>query len=265
MKSVWLLALLWLISLTPTAVRAIDSTTSVSVIVPAPSTGALRLIGQAIPSALMTFLDAGSVIGTVTTNSTSGFDRTFAGLSPGLHTISLYAADSQSRTTLTLSVDVRVIGGSTVTLSGFLLPPTISLTKATIKRPEALIAEGYAKNSSSVTAFISGDSVSKQVTSDSLGAWQAKVSDTLHLGNHTTYAVVQDQAGTQSQLSQTKLFSVQLSADLNNDSKVNLTDFSILMFNYGQSRPPNKAADINDNGGAPDLVDFSVMMFYWTG
>jgi hypothetical protein len=46
---------------------------------------------------------------------------------------------------------------------------------------------------------------------------------------------------------------------------VSLTDFSMLMFNYGLSNPPNAAADINDNGGQVDLVDFSVMMFYWTG
>ena len=55
-----------------------------------------------------------------------------------------------------------------------------------------------------------------------------------------------------------------LSADLNVDNSVNLTDFSILMFSYGRNPPANKAADINDSGGAPNLVDFSVMMFYWS-
>lgn len=56
-----------------------------------------------------------------------------------------------------------------------------------------------------------------------------------------------------------------LSADLNVDDKVNLTDFSVLMFNYARGDFPNKAADINDDRKPPDLVDFSIMMFHWTG
>ena len=50
-------------------------------------------------------------------------------------------------------------------------------------------------------------------------------------------------------------------ADLNKDGRVNLTDFSILLYYWGTD---NACADQNQNG-IVDLVDFSIMMFYWTG
>ena len=50
-------------------------------------------------------------------------------------------------------------------------------------------------------------------------------------------------------------------ADLNQDERVNLTDFSILLFNWGTDNP---CADQNQNGNV-DLIDFSIMMYYWTG
>lgn len=50
--------------------------------------------------------------------------------------------------------------------------------------------------------------------------------------------------------------------DLNFDGKVDLVDFSILLFNWGI--PKNPIADIN-NDGKVDLVDFSIMLYWWTG
>jgi hypothetical protein len=56
-----------------------------------------------------------------------------------------------------------------------------------------------------------------------------------------------------------------INADLNRDGKVNLIDFSILLFwwntNGGDSDPP---ADINRDGRV-SLTDFSIMLFAWTG
>jgi len=50
-------------------------------------------------------------------------------------------------------------------------------------------------------------------------------------------------------------------ADLNHDTRVNLTDFSILLFHWGAD---DVCADQNQNGTV-DLIDFSIMMYYWTG
>ncbi len=50
-------------------------------------------------------------------------------------------------------------------------------------------------------------------------------------------------------------------ADLNKDKKVNLIDFSILLFYWGTN---NTCADQNKNGKV-DLIDFSIMLYNWTG
>jgi hypothetical protein len=50
-------------------------------------------------------------------------------------------------------------------------------------------------------------------------------------------------------------------SDVNKDGKVNLIDFSILMFYWGST---NATADINKDGKV-NLVDFSIMMYCWTG
>lgn len=229
-------------------------------------TGNLRIIGYASPSSLVYFLESGVVIGTQVANSSSSFDKTLSGLGEGIHVISIYAADTGSRNTLTISFGVNVVANSTTIASGILLSPTISLVDTKVKRPANLIASGKAKDNASVQLYISGsgDSKSQNVVTNQNGDWSANVNPKLHLGSKSSNAQALDGLGGMSEFSSTKNYEVQLSADLNVDGLINLTDFSILMFNYGTSSPPNVIADINDNGPV-DLVDFSVMMFYWTG
>ena len=50
--------------------------------------------------------------------------------------------------------------------------------------------------------------------------------------------------------------------DLNNDNRVDLVDFSILLFNWGV--PKDSIADLNKDGKV-DLVDFSILLYWWTG
>jgi hypothetical protein len=240
--------------------RAIEST--VSFTLGGGSTGDIRLVGDAFPGALVTFLKDGAVAGTVVANSASRFDQTFSALTPATYTFSIYAQDSEGRHTLTISFSAAAIASMTVTVSGILLSP-ILVVPDSIKRPEAVTESGLAKHNSTVTTFTRSDPITKQTTTNSSGQWSVRISDILHLGEHSVSALVNDGQGTQSEQA-SRNFQVKLSADLNIDGSVNLTDFSILMFSYGTNPPPNLASDINDNGNAPDLVDFSIMMFYWS-
>jgi hypothetical protein len=228
--------------------------------------GDLRIIGYASPNALIYFMETGSVLGTQLANAGSGFDETLSGLSPGIHVVSIYGTDTGSRNTLTITFSVNVTGNATTIVSGIILPPTISLANSQVKRPAQLNANGTAKNNSSVQVFIagSGDSRSINLPTDANGNWSANVNPKLHLGSKQAYTITLDGLGGQSEFSSINNYNVLLSADLNVDNLVNLTDFSVLMYNYGTANPPNVVADINDNGSV-DLVDFSVMMYYWTG
>ncbi len=267
MKTVGLFALaLGIVLFSTSSIKALTSSISVSAVVPSTNvnSGNLRLTGYASPNALVTFLQQGVVVSTSVANSSSFFDNTINNIDSGTKTFSIFASDQNGRTTLTLSFDTLIIAGSTITLSGFLLPPTISVTKTVLKRPEVQSSSGVARQGATVTAFFNSNPISKQVSTTTSGSWTASVPETFDLGSHTTNALVQDADGGQSIVSQTLGFTVILSADLNNDNLINLTDFSIMMFNYGQSNFSNKAADINDDTKV-DLVDFSVMMFNWTG
>ena len=51
--------------------------------------------------------------------------------------------------------------------------------------------------------------------------------------------------------------------DFNHDCRVNLVDFSILIYWFGRSNPP-AAVDLSSDGEV-DVVDFSILMYYWTG
>jgi hypothetical protein len=242
---------------------AITEGVTLSLTIPSP-TGNVRFTGDAFPSAFITILDGGAVVGTTTANSTSFFDKTITGLSPTVHTFSIFAQAADGRKTITLSFDVNVISGSTVTVSGILLPPIITVPTQE-KRPVPFPQSGLARHSSTVNTFTAGNtSRNGSAASKTNGTWSLKVPQVLHLGAHTVAGLVNDGFGNQSVLTTPQNFTILLSADLSIDNLVNLTDFSILMFNYGTSNPPNDAADINDNGPV-DLVDFSVMMFYWTG
>ena len=55
--------------------------------------------------------------------------------------------------------------------------------------------------------------------------------------------------------------SSQALSDLNGDNKVNLADFSILLYYWGTSSP---LADLNSDGKV-DLTDLSILLFNWTG
>ncbi len=231
-------------------------------IAPCSATGDVRLLGDAFPAALVTILVDNSLAGTTVAAANSSFDKTISSLVAGNHTFSLFASDGNGHKTLTISFSINVITSSTITVSGILLSPIVAVPDS-IKRPEALNESGVAKSNSTVTTFTHSDPITKQTATDTNGNWAVKITNILHIGSHTVNALVQDSLGNQSAQTADQNFNVKLSADLNVDNVVNLTDFSILMFSYLANPPPNLAADINDDGKA-DLVDFSIMMFYWT-
>jgi hypothetical protein len=259
-RGFWL-GLVALLVLPLTASAQVSTSVGLSVTV-GQVTGDIRFVGDAFPSALVTLLKNGSVAATTAANGSSVFNTSISGLNPGVYTFGLYAQDNSGHKTLTLSFDINIITGMTITVSGILLSP-IAVVPESIKRPESLTESGLAKNNSTVTTFTHSDPITKQTTSDASGNWVVKITNVLHLGSHSVNALVQDNLGNQSAQTAAQNFEVKLSADLNVDNLVNLTDFSILMFGYGVSPPPNLAADINDEGHA-DLVDFSIMMFYWS-
>jgi len=184
-------------------------------------------------------------------------------------TFSLWAEDKTGRKSITLSYTINVQKNMITTISGIFLPPTIELSKVNLKRGEELDISGQTAPQSQVFTHIESSELIKTVTSTEEGDWQVEI-DTgiLEEGTHTTRAKAKTFDGLESSFSSVLAFyvgkevpGVILSADLNQDGKVNLIDFSVLLYWWGKENP---SVDLNQDG-LVDLPDFSIMLYYWTG
>jgi hypothetical protein len=88
-------------------------------------------------------------------------------------------------------------------------------------------------------------------------------------GAYWAQASAQTPAGLQSPSTEQILFTVVApvseyrGADINRDGKVNIYDFSILMFWWRATKIVHPYVDINKDGKV-NLTDFSIMMHAWT-
>ena len=226
------------------------------------------LEGKAYPGALITILKNNAIAGNVTANSVGEFSKTLTGVPAGTWTFGIYAEDTDGRRSVILSFTVGIIGNTTNKISGIFISPTISLSGGVIRRGATLEISGQAYPKSEVDVFIaSSNPIMKQTTSSDKGKWKYPLdTKTLALGDHTTKAKAITSTGEQSPFSDELIFKISelcQGPDLNGDGKVNITDFSILLYFWGQANPSNICVDINSDGKV-NIVDFSIMMYGWT-
>ena len=222
--------------------------------------------GKAYPEALVTILKDGMVATTFKVDSTGYFSKSLSGLTARIYTFGIWAEDRKGRKSLTLSYSISLIGGMKTTMEIF-LPPTFELDNREVEQGKDLGMAGQTFPLSNLNIFANG--LAKKTSADEKGDWSYKLDTTLlALGTHTAKVQSQTDEGEQSPFSQTLSFSVLPSkcqgADLNQDGKVNIIDFSILLYFWDQTKPANICADINRDGTV-NLVDFSIMMYQWTG
>jgi len=230
------------------------------------------LQGKASPAAYLTALKDGQVIANTQANSQADFKIEVANLVAGIYTFGIWGEDNSGTRSITFSFTVNVASGTTTTVSNIFLPPTIALDKDSVKKGETIGILGQTVPQAQVEIHVSSTNIIEKVVASNLGSWFYNL-DTSRLeeGVHSTRAKVSTADGLLSTFSQTKLFGVGVpisieaatqTSDLNNDQKINLIDFSIILYNWGT--PKNSATDLN-NDGKVDLIDFSIMLYYWTG
>jgi phage host-nuclease inhibitor protein Gam len=126
-----------------------------------------------------------------------------------------------------------------------------------------------------VTMYVhSAQEFVKKIISSSAGIW-FKQFDTsvLALGTHSTFsrASINDRITDQSNVVDFKVGTTSIKeassykrSDLNNDGKVNIVDFSMLLYYWHKKPPVTSKADINKDG-IVDIIDLSIMLYDWTG
>lgn len=234
----------------------------------------ISINGKAYPNVTVTVLIDSVSVGTVRTNSKGEF--TFnTDAEPGTASLGFWATDSAGTKSLTLSTTFDVTQGAVTNLNGILIPPTIRAEGVTVNPGQIITFKGQTVPNATVEISIDNGKKFLTTTADISGNWTAPFdTSTVSVNTHTAkarFSIGLNALKTESIYGTAISFFVGVegkatsNSDLNRDGKVNLIDFSILIFWWGtpggNSNPP---ADINQNGKV-GLEDFSILLFNWTG
>jgi hypothetical protein len=235
------------------------------------------ITGYASPRSTVYALVDGKAVTNVKADGSGSYSVTIDAIARGVYTFGVYAVDAAQTKSSTFSTSFTVTGARTSALSNINLTPTVKATPDPVQPGATLTLGGYTLPNSTVTIENEKDksSASKQTltaTADGNGAWSVTVSTTnFSQGTYKARAKAVQSDGTATNFSNYTIYGVgqaaakAINADLNRDGKVNLVDFSILLFWWntdgGASDP---SADINGDGKV-SLTDFSILLFNWTG
>jgi len=283
MKGYWILLVVLILFFFPVLglAQSVEKGVSVTVtvpsaVVPPPGGGVVYppptnviFEGRAYPKGFLTLFKNDKVAATFFAESSGLFKKELTGLTGGTYTFGIFAEDTEGRKSVTLSFTVGILSGATTTISRIFIPPTISLFPIQVEKGVKINIFGQVFPKSRVDIFISPGEIVKETIADSQGKWFFELDTSLlEEGEHNVRAKAFFGEGEQSQFSQIISFLVVRpkcrGADLNFDGKVNIVDFSILMYFWQSSSPENICADI-DQDGIVNLVDFSIMMYWWSG
>lgn len=232
--------------------------------------------GYAFPNSTITILVDGDVADTVRSGSNGSYEITLDAIARGVYTFGVYGTSPDGVRSSTFSTSFTVTGARTSELTNINVMPSIKVTPDPVDIGQTLTVSGYAIPNSTVTIENarknSRMAATFTATADSSGRWSTTIStNNFSKDTYQVRAKSETAGGISTNFSQYTYYGVgqsaagPLNADLNTDGKVNLTDFSILLFwwnsNGGDSNPP---ADINRDGRVT-LTDFSILLFNWTG
>jgi hypothetical protein len=241
-----------------------------AIVSPPPTTANLVFQGKASPFMFISFFKNGTLIGTTQASSAGFFEKSFTGLLPGNFTFLLYGEDEKGRRTSYQTYTLNLVAGTTTNVSGIFLSPTIFVSPKKVFRKEDITITGKSFPNSQVKILISPGNILESTISDSGGNFSFVLNTSfLGIGVYSARARAL-YFGEYSDFSESVDFEVLKEkeiacrgADLNFDGKVDIVDFSILMYFWGQKNPANRCANINQTETV-DIVDFSIMMYQWT-
>lgn len=213
--------------------------------------------GYASPGAFITILDGNAVVGTVSADGAGVFTKSLTNQLAGNHSFGIQAIDTGGNSTPEIDMVINLQPHAETVIGNLLMPVTVTTQTGT--RP---ILSGTGTPGSTLSIFINPGGVIESATVAGDGSWTHTVATQLPPGTHSAYVVASTQTGLVSAASSTINFDVTcMIADYNCSGRVDIVDFSILMYYWGTSDP---TTDLN-NDHIVDLTDFSILMFYWNG
>lgn len=235
--------------------------------------GTVNFVGSTSPSGTVTVLKDGVAAATARAADDGSFKASVSDLERGTYTFGIYTTDSNGVKTSADSETLSVGQGSSNTITGILVPPSIALATDTIAVGADAGVSGQTIPATQVEVSVLGAKGPAQTytaTSTSDGSWSVSVPGSdLSKGTYQIEARAVQSADSISNYSAPSFLGVGGKAapsslanpDLNGDGKVNLVDFSIFLTMWNTSAV---RADFNGDGKV-NLADFSIMLFDWTG
>lgn len=239
--------------------------------------GLVTINGFAFPGSEVFVLVDGKIAEQERAAANGSFSVEIKNIARGAYTFGIYAVDRTGIKSSTYSTSFTVAGARASALSNIILPPSIKVTPDPVPNGGTATFTGYAQPNAVVAIESRLENVNASLktlsaTADASGLWSAALPTAgFTQGTYQVRAKATPPASSATNFSQWSVYGVgqaavvRTNADLNRDGKVNLTDFSILLFWWGtdggNSNPP---ADINSDGNV-SLTDFSILLFNWTG
>jgi len=240
-----------------------------------PSAPALVISGVAMPSADIAVLEDGSRISESGVTSGNGaFSVSIPSLPQGTYSFTIEALGTGSTVLSSYTATISLISGTTNYITQVVLPPEVGFVTSTIALGKPFLISGLAVPSSTIDILVVNqkNAVSPSeatTTADQLGVWSYPFSTAgLPAGTYQIKARVLAASVGTSNFSTISLLGVGeaptgnlKTGDLNGDGKINLVDFSILLYHWGTNYPPAEF----DGKSTVDLADLSIMLSHWTG
>ena len=240
-----------------------------------PST-VLSLSGRAYPNSRIVILKNGQFFFETKANSKAEFSVSLTTLEPNNYKFSIYGEDNFERVSPMVNFDLILKRSVTTTVSGIFLSPTIEIDKFEVLKGEKVKIFGQTVSFGLVTMMIDPVLPNYEATADINGVYEYFL-DTSSLDFKTYIPILKTRIGTiESSENSGPSFTVgqrtsssvikncqTIRADLNCDGRVNLVDFSILLFWHKKNDFPARV-NLDEQNGI-NLVDFSIMVYYWTG
>jgi len=245
---------------------------------PLPGTPSLLFQGWAYPSSYISVIKDGIEETREVAAVNASFNINIYDLTQGVYTFGLWAEDKDKRKSITESFTFYVKDGTKTEIYEIIIPPTIQLNKASVEPGEIIEVFGYSAPFSAIEAWMYPNKsnltdleiIKKQSVANDSGRWSIFFNTVdVVSGQYKIKAKTRIETVGESDFSYALDCGVGVEAgegicqgaDLNGDGKVNLTDFSILLYYWGTD---DECADQNKDGTV-NLTDFSIMMYYWTG
>lgn len=239
--------------------------------------GSLDLSGYSQPNSQVHILVNNVELITVTAGNNGTWTADLPSLYAGANKISIYYTDTEGRSSSKYSASADIAVNERQSVGNIVLPPTLSVNPQVIHLGDTVKIEGAAPAGANIDITLKSKRKTKTVsaTADNQGRWTIETSTKdLTKDAYTVTARAKLQNFTSIESLEVALWidvpptvpptaGVGKCGDYNNDGRINLIDFSILIYWFGKPNVPPHI-DCNRDGKA-DLIDFSILMYYWTG